>query len=170
LHLASYQHLKTNADRVKQWPQWREKALAAIRSSLDKQKRESTPQPRDPWRYWRRAVDYSVLVEIFLWEGDAEVAWREAQAGGCSDGLWMQLAGIREKDHPADALGIYQRQIDPIVGRKNNDAYREAAKLIRKIRQLMGRLDQQAQFVQYLDSVRKTHKPKRNFMAMLNDL
>jgi hypothetical protein len=34
----------------------------------------------------------------------------------------------------------------------------------------MARLDQQVQFGQYLDSIRKAHKPKRNFMAMLNDL
>ena len=31
-------------------------------------------------------------------------------------------------------------------------------------------LDRQAKFSQYLDSVRKAHKPKRNFMAMLSDL
>ena len=84
--------------------------------------------------------------------------------------LWMRLAGMREKDHPADALVIYQRQIDQIADRKNNDAYREAARLIRKIRHLMARLGREADFGQYLDSVRKTHKPKRNFMAMLNDL
>ena len=34
----------------------------------------------------------------------------------------------------------------------------------------MGRLDRQSKFPQYLDSVRKTHKRKRNFMAMLSDL
>ncbi len=170
MQLGSYQHLKTHADRAKQWPTWREKALAAIRASLDKQRRESASQPKDPWRSWRRTADHSVLVEIFLWEGDAEAAWREAQAGGCNDSLWMRLAGIREKDHPADALAIYQRQLDPIVDRKNNEAYREAARLIRRIQQLMARLDQQVQFGQYLDSIRKAHKPKRNFMAMLNDL
>jgi uncharacterized Zn finger protein len=169
MQLSSYQHLKTHADRAKQWPAWRDKALTAIRTSLDKQKRES-PSHKDPWRSWRRPVDHSVLVEVFLWEGDAEAAWREAQASGCSDSLWMRLAGIREKEHPADALAIYQRQIDPIIDRKNNNAYREAARLIRKIRQLMGQLGRQSQFSQYLDTVRKAHKPKRNFMAMLDDL
>ena len=170
MHLGSYQHLKVHSDRAKQWPTWREKALAAVRTSLDKQKRETSSQPKDPWRSWRRPMDNSVLVEIFLWERDAEAAWQEAQAGGCSDSLWMRLAGLREKEHPADALAIYQRQIDPIVNRKKNDAYRDAAKLIGKISKLMGRLDREAEFPQYLDSVRKAHKPKRNFMAMLSDL
>ena len=151
-------------------PTWREKALAAVRTSLDKQKRETSSQPKDPWRSWRRPMDNSVLVEIFLWERNAEAAWQEAQAGGCSDSLWMRLGGLREKEHPADAMAIYQRQIDPIVNRKKNDAYRDAAKLIGKISKLMGRLDREAEFPQYLDSVRKAHKPKRNFMAMLSDL
>jgi uncharacterized Zn finger protein len=172
MQLHAYQHLKKHADRAKQWPAWRDKALTAIRTSLDKEKKASASRPKDPWRSrsWGRPADHSVLVEIFLWEGDAEAAWQEAQAGGCGNGLWMRLAGIREKDHPADALGIYQRQIDPIVAGKKNEAYREAARLIRKIRQLMARIGREADFGPYLDSVRKAHKPKRNFMAMLADL
>jgi uncharacterized Zn finger protein len=109
-------------------------------------------------------------VEIFLWEKDAESAWQEAQVGGCSNTLWMTLARHREKDHPADALAIYRKQIDPLVSQTNNDAYREAAGLIRTIRQLMIRLDQKDQFTAYLNEVRTTHKRKRNFMAMLDRL
>ena len=170
MELGSYQHLKKHADRAKQWPQWQEKALEAIRTAIDKQKRESASKSKDPWQAWRRPADHSVLVEIFLWERDVEAAWREAQAGGCSDALWMKLAGLREKDHPADAVEIYQRQIDPIVNIKKNDAYREAAKLIRKIKKLMARLGREDEFPPYLESVHKTHKPKRIFMAMLKDM
>lgn len=170
MHLDSYQHLKAHADRARQWPAWREKALAAIRSSLDDEKRQASSRPKNTWRRWNRPPDHSVLVDIFLWEHDPDAAWQEALAGGCDDHLWMRLAGIREKNHPADAMAIYQRQIDPIVNHKNNDAYREAAKLIRKIRQLMARLGREAEFPEYLAAVRAAHKPKRNFMAMLNDL
>ncbi|MGC9455766.1 MAG: SWIM zinc finger family protein, partial [Phycisphaerae bacterium] len=107
--LESYQHLKQHADRAKQWPQWREKALAAIRTALEERKCESASKPKDPWRVWHKPADHSVLVQIYLWERDVEAAWQEAQAGGCSDALWMKLAGLREKDHPADAVEIYQR-------------------------------------------------------------
>jgi hypothetical protein len=34
----------------------------------------------------------------------------------------------------------------------------------------MARLGREAKFPEYLAAVRKTHKPKRNFMAMLDDL
>jgi uncharacterized Zn finger protein len=168
--LESYQHLKQHADRAKQWPQWREKALTAIRSAIEEQKRESASKPKDTWRAWHKPADHSVLVQIYLWERDVEAAWQEAQAGGCSDALWMELASLRVKDHPADAVEIYQRQIGPIVNIKKNDAYREAAKLIRKIEKLMAQLGREDEFPPYLESVRKTHKPKRNFMAMLKDM
>jgi len=49
MELGSYQHLKQHADRAKQWPQWRDKALAAIRAAIEKQKRESASNSKDPW-------------------------------------------------------------------------------------------------------------------------
>jgi hypothetical protein len=55
-----------------------------------------------------------------------ETAWREAQEGGCSNNLWTELAAKREKKHPEDALPIYQRQLEPVLDRKNNEAYKEA--------------------------------------------
>jgi len=169
MDLSSYQHLKKHAGRAQQWPIWREKSLAAIRSSLDSGKRQASSRLRNTWRPWDRPPDHSVLVDIFLWEHDPEAAWQEAVAAGCREDLWMRLARIREKDHPADAMAVYQRQIDPIVNHKNNDAYREAAKLIRKIKQLMSRQDRETEFPEYLAAVRTAHKPKRNFMAMLQD-
>jgi len=33
----------------------------------------------------------------------------------------MRLAGLRVKDHPADTLSVYQRDIDPIIA--GNEAY-----------------------------------------------
>ena len=52
--------------------------------------------------------------------------------------------------------------------RKNNEAYREAIGLLRKVRELMIRLDQEFEFPRYVESVRAAHKPKRNFMKLLD--
>jgi uncharacterized Zn finger protein len=104
---------------------------------------------------------------VFLWEKDVEAAWQEANRGGCSNNLWMELAAKREKEHPEDALLVYQRHIDPTVNQKNNDAYREATDLLRKIRELMVRLGREADFGRYIESVRIAHKPKRNFMKLI---
>ena len=112
--------------------------------------------------------DHSGLVRIFLWEGGVEVAWREAKTGGCSRDLWMELAAHREQAHPDEVLPVYQAQINLMVDRKNNQAYQEAVQLLKKVRRLMTRLRRQEEFARYLETVRTTHKPKRNFLKLID--
>ena len=162
--LEMYQNLKAHADRIGKWPEWREKALAHIRALYEKA--QKTPAKTG----WSRVEhsQRSILVQIFLWEGHVEDAWREAKEGGCSDNLWMELAKKREEEHPADSLDVYQKQVDQVLAGKNNDAYRDAVKLLRHIKELMVRIGRGGDFPAYLESVRAAHKPKRNFMKMLD--
>lgn len=162
--LEEYRKLKAHAERTAEWKPWREKALQCLRNEIEAAKRE---RQKDRWS-WHQKPDHSELVRIFLWEKDEEAAWREAQEGGCSNELWLQLAAKREKEHPEDALPIYQRQIEPILDRKNNEAYEETVRFLRTIRDLMVRLGREAEFENYLYRLRITHKPKRNFMKLLD--
>ena len=164
--LEQYKKLKAHAEQVGQWKSWREKAIDDLRREIARAKNE---RQRNRWPYYHKA-DHSELVRIFLWEKDVEGAWREAQEGGCSNDLWLDLAAKREKEHPEDALPIYQGQIDPTLDRKNNEAYREAIGLLRKVRELMVRLGRDNEFTNSLDKVRASHKPKRNFMKLLERL
>jgi uncharacterized Zn finger protein len=107
------------------------------------------------------------LVRVLLWERKIEAAWCEAVAGGCTNDLWLELAANREKDHPEEVLPVYQRQIEPTLARTNNEAYRAAVALLRKVRSLMVRLGQEAEFGPYLESVRARFKMKRNFVKLL---
>jgi uncharacterized Zn finger protein len=161
--LEEYRNLKAHAERVAQWKPWREKALEYLRNSIEAAKSE---RPKDRWAWYRKA-DHSELVRIFLWEKEVEAAWDEAQEGGCSNGLWLELAAKREKEYPENALPIYQRQVEPTLDRKNHEAYREAVGLLRKVRELMVRLGRSAEFINYLGEVRAAHRPKRNFMKLL---
>jgi uncharacterized Zn finger protein len=162
--LAQYQELKRHAARVQAWPGWREKALALLREKAAKTRAAAR---RVGWGL-ESPREGSELVRIFLWEKDTEGAWREAQLAGCSSDLWMALAATREKMHPADAVSVYEARMEPTLQEKNNDAYREAVRLLRKIRLLMRRLGREADFASYLASLRVAHKPKRNFIAMLD--
>jgi uncharacterized Zn finger protein len=162
--LEQYKKLKAHAERIIQWELWREKAIGYLREQIAIAKSE--PQKNR----WYRKADHSELVRIFLWEKDVEGAWREAQEGGCSNDLWLELAAKRNKDHPEDALPIYQRQIEPTLDRKNNEAYAETINLLRKVRELMVRLERKDEFTNYLDRVRTVHKPKRNFIKLLERL
>jgi uncharacterized Zn finger protein len=159
LHL--YQDLERHAKRANAWPAWRERALSRLR---DEPARSETKTERNRWS---RTPDYSDLVSVFLWEKDVEAAWQEAKEGGCSNNLWLVLAAKREKEHPEEVLPVYQAQIEPTLGERNTEAYREAIGFLRKIHGLMVRLGRQAEFARYLESVRAAHKPKRNFVKLL---
>jgi len=162
--LESYQVLKAYADRIHAWPKLREKALAFIRESIANHKPAGGPNQQG----WLRRVDHSELVRIFLWEEDIDTAWREAQSGGCTNDLWLELAKVREKDHPEDAIDIYKRQIEPTLARKNNWSYEEAVKYLRKINGLMKRIGRGEAFGDYLLALRVDHKRKINFMKLLD--
>ena len=159
--LHQYQKLKTFAVKVKAWPEWREKALAFLRADLERRKGAR----QNPWSH---KSDASVLVEIFLWEKDLESAWVEAQAGGCRDELWLKLANLRDKDHPQDAIEVYQRLVEVYAGRKTKRDYEDAAALVKQIRHLLNTMDRTDDFASYLAQLRLRHKPKRNFMRELS--
>jgi len=163
-HLEEYKRLKEHAERIKEWPRWREQALRHIRAIIADAKRHK-PQT---YRYWANDQDHSLLVEIFIWEKDIEAAWQEAQTGGCSNHLWMKLAKLREKKHPTDAVEVYRTQVEPIVQRTNNQAYIEAIRLIKKVGGLMKQLGQDKEFAEYISSLRIKYGAKRNFIKLLN--
>ncbi len=158
LHL--YQKLKQQVEKAHDWSQWREKALARVREVPH----HSYP-PSYPGTF--RQAGHSLLVEIFLWEGNVEQAWQEAKAGGCSQNQWMKLADIRAAEHPEDALGVYQPAIEPLIEQTNNEAYRQAIHLLIKVKDLMARLDREAEFDDFLAKLSTTYKRKRNFIKFL---
>ena len=161
--LEQYRHLKAHADRAGQWSLWREKAIGFLRETMVRKKRDAS-KSRWAWQHH----DHSDLVAILLWEKDVDAAWREAKEGGCSNELWLKLAGKREKDHPDEALPVYRSQVEPALNRKNNEAYREVIGLLQKVRKLMIRLGREPEFTRYVESVRAAHKPKRNFIRLLD--
>jgi uncharacterized Zn finger protein len=182
--LPSYQKLKTQTERVNQWRTWRDKALAHIRQQLEPPPQPTTAtqssrsrksaQVRSAASYpaWsplgRFPRDRSLLVEIFLWEGEDDLAWQEAQAGGCSKQLWLRLAEGRQQNYPEDALPIYHQEIEPLIQQTNNTAYANAVSFLQKVHGLMLRLDRQAEFNALVAHLRQTYKAKRNFIALLN--
>ncbi|MDP9340645.1 MAG: hypothetical protein M3Q23_00775 [Actinomycetota bacterium] len=161
--LGAYERLHAHATRAGSWNDYRQKALEHLRGELVSRRSQIGPRAR-----WGPPLDHSDLVRVFLWEKDVDAAWSEAVTGGCSAALWMQLAELREADHPADAVPIYQAEIDRVIGQKNNQAYEEAVELMRRVRKVMRRAGLGDEFLAYAASVRAAHKPKRNLMKLLD--
>lgn len=163
-----YKLLKDHAERAggaEAWRHWREKALQLIRRGIA----DSNRTAKNHHSLWN-AHDRSELVKIFLWEKDIDAAWAEAEEGGCHESLWRELAAMREADHPEDALAVYQSLVEPQVKQTNNDAYRDAAALVKKIALLFRRLGREEAWNHYRNTLCETHKRKRNFMAFLEKI
>ena len=158
--LERYQTLAKFAREAKAWPTWREKALNHVRKDISQRTKGAGAR----YDRWAPKPDHSLLVEIFLWEKDAETAWSEARKGGCSNGLWLQLAKIRENDHPADAVAIYRRQVEPALERKNNQSYQEAVDYLAKTHALMAGMGKEAEFKADLLAIKTEWKRLRNFI------
>ena len=163
--LETYCELEKHGRRSEQWPAWRDKALDLIRARIG----DGEAAPANP-RAWPVPAgrDHSCLVEIFLHEGDVDAAWREAEMGGCSRGLWLKLAKCREKSHPADAVRIYEDHIAALLRNTGNRVYEETVRTLEKIRKVLADYGQDAEFRSLLTEIRATHRRKRNLMTMLD--
>lgn len=167
--IETYEHLEKHAKVADQCPAWRQKALALISERLA---REPAPAPTRPVTrpVWQRDIfeDRSLLVEIFLHEGDVEAAWREAQAGGCSAHLWLALARRREESHPAQSVEVYQSHIAALLRHTGDGVYREAVAFLEKIKMLYARLGEDEAFRALLRELRAAQRRKRKLMQMLD--
>jgi hypothetical protein len=164
-YLETYRTLERHAKKAGNWPEWSERALAEIRRRIANAREELRGQTRHRWM--RPNEDHSQLVEIFLYERDNEAAWREAREGGCSEGLWLQLAAARERGHPADAAPICFKQAEAVVTATRNGRCDDSVELLVKAAAVMKRVDRSAEFVRNLEALRVKYKIKRNFIKLL---
>ena len=164
-YLETYRTLERHAKKARNWPEWRDRALAEIRRRIAKAKEESRGHGGPRWT--RPGDDHSQLVEIFLYELDNEAAWTEAQEGGCSDSLWLRLAAAREKENPADAAPIYLKQAEAAVIATRNGRYDDSVGLLVKAAAVMKRIDRTDEFRRSLEGLRVKYKIKRNFIKLV---
>jgi len=161
-NVESYGMLKTQAEAVGIWPEWREKAFSYVRKYRAGQQ-ESKPS-------YHLEESTSTIVRILLFEDDPLAALSEARAGKCDGHLWFDIAAALEAINATEAVRIYQERIDDIIDLKGNRAYDEAADLVRHIRKLMNQLHREEEFLPWLDTVRRRHKAKSNFMKRLEGI
>ena len=162
--LDSYRELKPYAERVAEWPRRRDRALGLLRKRAKAVREEA--RRRGYGGLW--GGDHSQLVRILLWEGDVEEAWREAEAGGCDESLWLELAGRRKETHPEDALRVYHDRIEPTIARKTKADYEDAVGLIEEVGGLLWRLGREHELSALVGEIRATHARKRNLVALLD--
>jgi len=70
----------------------------------------------------------------------------------------IEIAQAAERLYPAEALEIYRRRVERLVGRRHRHHYAEACRLLRKIRSLMKRTGAAQEWPAYLADFRSRHQ------------
>jgi len=159
--LERYQRLREYATADDTWTRWREQALDTLRA-------RPKADPAKAERLDRPGSGHSTLVEVLVWEGELDAAWAAAQHGGCSEGMWLELARLRAADHPRDALPVLHRHIGAAIEVKNRRGYRHAVDLLTELRAIYEAAGDGAGFAAYVRSLRAQHARKRAFVEELD--
>jgi len=150
----TYRRLAEHAQRAGFWESCRNRALALLRDRIDSTSRD------------RSGPHNSTLVAVLLLDGNSEQAWIEAQAGVCRREQWLELARLREAEHPGDALPIWRQEVDREIGAMSNQSYTSAVALIERVGRLMAADGRTEEFQPYVAGVREVHRRKRNLMKL----
>lgn len=143
-----------------QWEEVRDWALDRVREYLGKSD-ESLGIDR---------VVYNT-IRILLAEDLLDEAWSVAISAPDSvdRDLWMDLIGMREKDHPADVLEPLATLIETDARRAKGDGqYQKLIAGLRRLRDNCERAGDPAGFGEYLAGLRERRKRKRALMAVLD--
>ena len=109
-----------------------------------------------------------MLVDVLLWVGRHDEAWDAAQAGGCNQRHWLELAETREAHHPVDAIDVYEPQVIRSIEATNNDAYAAAVGLMARIQPLAESAGVPERFDELVTIARTEYKRKRNLQKLLD--
>lgn len=157
-----WDRLKKFSEQAKNWnSEWQPAALAYIRKQIAKEKKNEN-------RRWYKP-DHSLLVQVFLHEGNIASAWLEADTGGCDDRLWETLGEKLSNSEPLKAAFCWQRLVEPLIDQKNKGAYAEAVRVILNVEEWMRKADKGSAFEHWRREIRVQHRAKRNLMALMNE-
>lgn len=144
----------------------RERALKHL-WALVKDEEAVTKSKRIAWQTSTRTE----LVRLFLAWHKNDAAWEAFIGGPVSTHLWPQMAAVRGKTHPHDAIALYHRLL-PVAAESGtrNARHDEAFEIVRVIGQLRAKLGEHMQFAAELNEIRSTYRAKRDFINLLDTL
>jgi tetratricopeptide (TPR) repeat protein len=105
------------------------------------------------------------LVRALLAEERPDEAWQAARQCHPSLPVLLQVAELREQTHPTEVLDVYKLHVNHLIEQKDAAHYEQAAKRLRKIRQLYRKAGSPAEFGPYLGALVTTHKRKARLIA-----
>lgn len=156
--LAAFARLRATARETGTWPGTRQWVFDRLRADADALRKSHRGMRFKPG---------PVLIDALISEGDLDAAW-EAAAGVATEAQWLRLADLVAETRPADALAVYQRQIQALKQETGDKAYERLARLLLSARACHARVSTQAAFDLYLRAFRADQKRKRRLITVLD--
>ena len=157
--LDSYRRLMREVDEAGDHERGQADALEFLNRSLDVAVRTGS-QPH---------IEHltATIIEVLLFEGDADRAWQVASEHGCHQRLWMDLAAPASSLTRMTRFRSIEREVESLIDTKNDAGYRDAVKMMVHIESLLIDLKRPDAFESFAERVRTTHARKTNLMRRL---
>jgi uncharacterized Zn finger protein len=115
------------------------------------------------------------LIDIAILEKkpDQVLKWYDQRSKGRSGWLGVDedaIADAVQAHAPDRAVGIWKNKAERLIAQVKPSAYQEAVKFLRKAGEVMSIQKQQAEWEQYLKSLREAHVRKRRLLEILDGL
>ncbi len=160
-HVSPEHYLALKHASGQDWPAWRTRAHEAMQTSERKYfERNNTRFPRAV------APDGTARIRCLLAEGALDEAREVVGRLECSHYIRIELARRIADTHPEAAAAHFCSAIPHIVSVGSNNAYAEAAELLREMRPWL----QGEAYHEYIAALRLQFKAKRNFIKLLDGL
>ncbi|MEW6660240.1 MAG: hypothetical protein AB1424_16460 [Thermodesulfobacteriota bacterium] len=180
--LQAFRDCRKAGGKAKAWPQVRASLLRFLENGELPWKQEGWPlpesgleQPEPEAEQRHRFPLIGDLIDIAILEKkpDQVLKWydqRPQSRFGCP---WLDedaIADAVQVQAPERAVAIWKNKAERLIAQVKPSAYQEAAKYLRKAGLVMSQQNNQAQWDQYLGSLRETHARKRCLLEILDGL
>jgi tetratricopeptide (TPR) repeat protein len=149
-NLEHYRKLCDWSMKLDIWPLQRQRALARVMAVIEQEARMVSrwkPLPVDP--------DYSLLVDIALWENDLLTALGYVGRGQVRREVLINLAARLEQSQQDQAIRLYRQVLDASLQPGNDWGYLDMSRLLQKYADLMLRNDMARELISWLIQLRQ---------------
>ncbi len=117
-----------------------------------------------------KKINSRLLIDLYIEDGVIDKAISEVKTNRYGWDSELKTAKAAEDRYTTDSIFFYKRIAGMFIDRKNNDSYREAKKVVYKIKSLYNKLNDTAGWIEYINQVKTFHKAKKNLMKELGRL
>ena len=176
----AFTECKKASDKTKAWPQVRESLLHYLEKGELPWKQKGWPLPesgidRPDANQRHRFPLFGDLINIAILEQkpDQVLKWYDQRPKDRLGWLGIDESAIAtavQAHAPDRAVAIWQNKAERLIAQVKPNAYQEAVKYLRKAGEVMSKQNKQAQWDQYLRSLRDAHARKLRLIEILDGL